>query len=306
MSSTRTDTVYDAWITGSLTPMAAFPVDIEPHWTALPDIRSVLLDIYGTLLISGSGDVGTARDKGNDYPVDSVFEAAELPLHFPDAGSRVSELLERFVAEDHARKRKSGVDYPEVDIRDIWRQVLEKLSDDGIVDGPVEDETIDRIALSHELLVNPVWLMPGFPGITDSLKNAGLLLGIVSNAQFYTPPTLTALTGRSLEDLGFRTDLCAWSWRLGRAKPSVEIFSGPLARLSAEGIAPEQVLYVGNDMLNDVTAAAAAGCRTALFAGDRRSYRPRGDDKRCAGVEPDIVVTSLDQLDRLKEDIHVR
>ena len=45
--------------------------------------------------------------------------------------------------------------------------------------------------------------------------------------------------------------------------------------LGKNGVAPGEVLYVGNDMLNDVYAAGQVGFRTALFAGDQRSLRMR-------------------------------
>ena len=63
-----------------------------------------------------------------------------------------------------------------------------------------------------------------------------------------------------------------------------------------QGISAEQVLYVGNDLLNDVMAAASVGFRTALFAGDQRSLRWRSGDARVEGIQPDVVITHLPQL----------
>jgi putative hydrolase of the HAD superfamily len=59
---------------------------------------------------------------------------------------------------------------------------------------------------------------------------------------------------------------------------------------------PDQVLYVGNDMRNDICPAAATGFHTALFAGDKRSLRLREDDRKCARTRPDIIITDLMQL----------
>ena len=48
-------------------------------------------------------------------------------------------------------------------------------------------------------------------------------------------------------------------------------------QLAEEGIAAREVLYVGNDMLNDVAAASAVGFRTALFAATLPGcFRPFG------------------------------
>lgn len=63
-----------------------------------------------------------------------------------------------------------------------------------------------------------------------------------------------------------------------------------------QGVQSHQILYVGNDMLNDILPASKTGFRTALFAGDARSLRLRSDEAACRGLEPDTVLTDLRQL----------
>jgi putative hydrolase of the HAD superfamily len=65
---------------------------------------------------------------------------------------------------------------------------------------------------------------------------------------------------------------------------------------SRREILPASVLYVGNDMCNDILPAKTIGFQTALFAGDRRSLRRRADDDCCRGLVPDAIVTDLRQL----------
>ena len=57
------------------------------------------------------------------------------------------------------------------------------------------------------------------------------------------------------------------------------------------------ILYLGNDMLNDIWAAAQVGFRTALFAGDARSLRLREDREEIGDISPNAVITELKQLD---------
>lgn len=90
--------------------------------------------------------------------------------------------------------------------------------------------------------------------------------------------------------LGFDERLFIWSFEQGRAKPSVSLYREAARRLAEQGIAPGEVLMVGNSARKDVAPAQAAGFRAALFAGDRRSYDPAAD------VRPDAVVTALEQL----------
>ena len=87
-----------------------------------------------------------------------------------------------------------------------------------------------------------------------------------------------------------------FSYEHRRAKPGTDLYELAASELANQGISPTQVLYVGNDMLNDITAADQVGFRTALFAGDQRSLRLRSNDDRVHGVEADIVVTELPQL----------
>jgi putative hydrolase of the HAD superfamily len=112
----------------------------------------------------------------------------------------------------------------------------------------------------------------------------------VSNAQFFTPLLFPALLKDSAADLGFQPDLTAYSFERGSAKPGTQLFEGPLAALAEQGIDSSHVAYVGNDMRNDVKAAAAVGCMTILFAGDTRSLRLRQDEVTAL---PDTVVQSL-------------
>ena len=69
-----------------------------------------------------------------------------------------------------------------------------------------------------------------------------------------------------------------------RYVPSFELAREKLANI---GLRAEDILYVGNDMLNDVWAANRCGFLTALFAGDQRSLRLREDDDQIRGIKPD-------------------
>ena len=130
------------------------------------------------------------------------------------------------------------------------------------------------------------------------LRERGFLLGMVSNAQFFTPILFEALWGDSAEAFGFDPDLQYYSYQFGRGKPSLTMFDAAAESLRKRGVAADEVVFVGNDMLNDVVPARGVGFRAALFAGDSRSLRLREEDPRVAGVVPDLVLTDLEQLSR--------
>jgi putative hydrolase of the HAD superfamily len=101
-----------------------------------------------------------------------------------------------------------------------------------------------------------------------------------------------------VKNLGFDPSLIFYSYRFEVAKPSPVLFGKAAETLKAKGIQPSDVLYLGNDMLNDIYPAKASGFQTALFAGDKRSLRLRADDSRCKKLTPDLVITDLIQLIR--------
>lgn len=267
---------------------------------SLPGIRAVLFDVYGTLLQSGSGEIGLADAGAADRAefFRAALEAAGIRPAGADAGAIGAAALPAAIRRAHGAARAAGAAYPEVDIEDIWRTVLAELHRAGLVPADVDGRQVRRAAVEYECRVNPVWPMPGFPACLAPWRKNGILLGIVSNAQFFTPLLFPALTGHGLPALGFEPEICVWSYRAGLAKPAPELFQAALHTLREKyGIRPASVLAVGNDMLNDIAAAAACGCRTALFAGDARSLRLRAGDPRCAGIKPDWIINDLRQLE---------
>lgn len=257
-------------------------------------IRAVLFDVYGTLFVSGSGDIGTAAAQNTAQAAEQAFADAGVCGSSPAPdGENIVQCYEDTVRRLQQKRRAQTpqTDCPEIEVRSVWKQVLEKLSLSA------SDETVERLAVEYECRVNPTWPMPGALEILRELHGRGLPIGIVSNSQFYTPLLFPALMQTTLADLGLDDDLSAWSYRLLEAKPSPRLFEQALDGLKHKyNIAPSETLYVGNDMLNDVWAAAQAGCRTALFAGDRRSLRRRESAPQCAALRPGAVLTNLNQL----------
>jgi len=263
-------------------PLEPLPTGLAPRGGLAVPLQSVLFDIYGTLLISGSGDVGTSTqaDAG-----DERLQRMLLDFGVDRAPASVLNDFHAAIEARHRKLRARGVDHPEVRIDRIWASVL-----------GFEDITVcRRFALAFELLCNPVFPMPGLTRLMEKGR-ASLPMGIISNAQFYTPLLFRKFFDASLEDLGFSRDLTIFSFELECAKPSDYLFRVAKRRLNRRAIDPEKTLYVGNDMLNDILPAARAGFKTALFAGDRRSLRLRKDDARCRGLKPDMVITELEQL----------
>lgn len=287
--------------TSLLRPLFPEPTAVAPDLRPLPGIRAVLFDVYGTLLVSESGEpVECGRPRG-EVAVCAAFEACGLPSCPMDKAAAIDLVLRRVVSAEKDRLRAAGSPHPEVDILAVWSRVLDLCRTEGLVPADAPEQDLERLALVHECTVNPVWPMPGAVDTLAVLRARGLVLGIVSNAQFYTPLILRALFGSGPEGPAFDDDCSAWSYRAGIGKPDPALF-----RLAARGlrkrhgIAPGETLFVGNHIEKDVATAAAAGFVTCLFAGDARSLKMHAPPGIAA--QPDAVVVRLDQIPGLLDD----
>jgi len=281
-------------------PLEPIATGETPRLDRLDGIKAVLFDVYGTLFVSTSGEVGTVEERtaGKAPAEQRALEGALDSLGIAHSPQRQSvEFLFQAIETSHARSRQAGVDYPEVDIVEIWREVLPRLVGQ-VSAGAGAPEAIDlkRLAVEYEARANPCWPMPHLLACLQRLRHHGLLLGIISNAQFYTPYLFEALLGQSAERCGFEPDLQYYSYRYGHSKPGTAMHVAALGALGERRIEPGEVLYVGNDMLNDVLPARKVGFCTTLFAGDARSLRRREEDRRVARISPDLIVTDLAQL----------
>ena len=267
-------------------PLAPRPVaGCLPRLARIGGVRGVLFDVYGTLLISAAGDIGSgaASWQAKRAAMTAALDDAGVAGAAPGAPAMVAA-LEAAIRAEHTAARARGVAYPEVDLRELWRRLLPGAG----------TAAVERAAVSYECRTNPVWPMPGAAAAVAALQTRGPV-GIVSNAQFFTPLVLAALLP------GVRLDprLTVWSFAEQEAKPSPRLFAAAAARMARHcRLQPRELVMVGNDVRNDLLGARAAGLRTALFAGDARSLRLRRDDPRCAAVCPDLVLTGLSQLPR--------
>lgn len=265
----------------------AYIVPLQPQATHLQRFghlatkpQCILFDIYGTLFISGSGDIGNLqhqREKANQ--LETLLKRYSRYLPPEELNKR---LIKRIKAE-HQRLRADGIDYPEVQIDRIWQAVLN-----------FKDQArARRFALEYEMIVNPVYPMPHLEQTLRTCCNQNIVLGVISNAQFYTSYLFQWFLNGSPQDIGFHPDLQFYSYRMGVAKPSIRMFESACKRLNKMNIAAHAALYIGNDMLNDMLPAQKAGLQTGLFAGDRRSLRLRKTHPDCANLRPDLIITAL-------------
>lgn len=268
-----------------------------PKTTKLHNIKCVLFDVYGTLFISGAGDISHSAKSIKRIEINSLLTSFNFTINDNEAGELAEKLFYTEIKLSHKKANANGQNYPEVDVVEIWHSVLEKLIMDGKISGHLKAEDLRSFALRYELGKNPVWPMPNLEETLEFIRKSKVLLGIVSNAQFFTPLLFEALLNTPVNDLGFNRSLLFWSYKYKVAKPSLELFDLASSILQKQfSISPEDTLYVGNDMLNDIKPAYCAGFKTALFAGDNRSLRTRENLADLKGISPSVIITDLIQL----------
>lgn len=265
-----------------LEPLLPLPTNTKPSSSIDDVFQCILFDVYGTLFISEAGDISSI--KLNPYKIKNI----DLLLSKYQIKKDVNRILKEYVdtiSKKHKLLQSSGIDAPEIQIDKVWKDITD-LSDESVLD----------FATEFELIVNRVSPMPNLEKLITACRTSEILMGIISNAQFYTEYLFHWFLGTGPESLGFNKDMLFYSYLSGHSKPSPHMFKSASSIIKSMGITEDSVLYIGNDMLNDISPAKQVGFKTALFAGDARSLKLRKDDPRCKNLYPDIIVTDLIQL----------
>ena len=263
-------------------PLYPEKTDIKPSGSIKKPVKAILFDIYGTLIISGSGGINATENKvTNRHKIEALFKKYSVNSSIDE----INALFVETVKKEHLKLKKNGADYPEIIIEKIWMDLL----------GLDNLATARKYAIEFEFITNPVYPMPNLKKTIEYLSSKNHL-GIISNAQFYTPMLIEWFLGSDLKQRSFNENLLFFSYKFGYAKPSSFLFKLAKKNLKTKNLHPSSVLYVGNDMLNDIYTAQKEGFQTALFAGDKRSLRLREDNVFCKTLSPDITITDLSQL----------
>lgn len=295
-----------------LPALEPLPTDIGERWQPDGNIRAFIFDIYGTLLISASGDIDQAAFSNRS--AERALHAANIEIRDDKAANRQETLqgllndFRRTIENEHNKQRQEGIPHPEIIATDIWRRVLKEYhrAQKLIIS---KHSDINVFTFLFELMSNPVYPMPGMKQVLQKLHEKGLPLGIVSNAQFYTPMIMNHFLEGTFQETNtveyFDPRLTVYSYQEGRSKPDPVLFRKIAERLHHYyGIRAENALYIGNDMYKDIWTATKAGFRTALFAGDRRSLRLREGHHEVGNLQPDFIIRELSTLLKIIEKPH--
>lgn len=166
------------------------------------------------------------------------------------------------------------VEYPEM--------IRELLGGFGV---DLDDEQLVRFLAAEHAAWDPARLMGNHThALLDSLRERGLLTGLVSNA--FDPGWLLH---QDLATMGLaeRLDAAVFSSEVGKRKPHPAVFEATLSKL---GVAPEEALFVGDRRYEDIRGAKELGMTTV------QAFWFRADDDE-RGLDPDYeAFTAMDVL----------
>lgn len=288
------------------------PAPIAAVKECLSDVKVILWDIYGTLCGVGLGDMEQASQNEDRLQTPAQATMNEFHLQEPlydmepdkPVGLTLRDLYLNLIDESHQKSMRAGIDVPEVLIERIWEEILTRCEDYGWQRPWNEPllHTAFRVGYFFDWSLQTTCLYENAAETLPSLRQSSKLQGIISNAQFYTPLHLRRLLRRTLDNDHFELDevfmepLVFFSYELGFSKPNPGSFQRAIDYLGQQGFMPEDIVYIGNDMLNDIWAAQKCGMKTILFAGDARQTTLRLDDPRCSNVKPDAIANNMQDI----------
>jgi putative hydrolase of the HAD superfamily len=199
------------------------------------------------------------------------------------AAEQVTELFrERYLPLFWVPGTVEEVEYPGL--------VSELLGQFGIE--PSDDELNRFLEAEHAAWAPSRELGSATHALLDSLRARELKLGLVSNA--FDPGWLLR---RDLADLGVeqRLDAAVFSSEVGTRKPHAAIFEHALRELD---VAPEESLFVGDRLYEDVRGAAELGMTTVQALWFRADENPDGREPDFQAFTPFDVLNIVRRLNR--------
>ncbi len=288
-------------------PPQATPVRARPHLEALPDIRLVTWNVYGTLLAISGGELYF------QHPVQMIMELAlektvqefKMWASMSRKPGQPSEYMGQMYTRlfDDQRLAPSREKYPEILAERIWEGIVEKLQrkeykfDAGFF-GSMSDYG-RKIAYFFHASLQGTACYPGVAAALEQLQSRGVRQGLIADGQCFTLLQLQRGLERQhggvpLNQL-FAPEFCALSCALHVRKPAEKLFRSVL-QAAAPGIAAENILHVGSRIAEDLAPAKKLGMRTALFAGDKESLRATREQLKDPVTRPDVLLTEMTQI----------
>lgn len=235
-------------------------------------IRGLLFDINGTVT-----DILTNEADDQLYRVTSNF----LDYY----GIHVSpwQLKEDYFELNRKQRHESLEKFPEFDVAKIFLELIQRYQTYEVY----EPETLAKHAANVFRAASRFHLEPysHVTDVLDALKPHYQMAALSDGQTLWAMPELRSVG----LDRYFSSVLV--SGDVGFRKPEPRFFNMALAQM---GLAPSEVIFIGNDMYRDVYGAKQLGMKTVFF-------RSNQGDHDYHGADPDYIIYQFSELPRAIE-----
>jgi putative hydrolase of the HAD superfamily len=239
-------------------------------------IKAILFDINGTLI-----DINT--DEGNE----EIYRGISHILTYQGISMHRWAVRDEYYRIMDLQRKTSREKYPEVDVVELFREFIRRRSSAPAIVPPDKLKWLPVFLAEayRGLSRNRLQLYPGVLDVLNDLRTR-YKLAVISDAQSaWCLPEMHAV------GIDGYFDPIIVSGDFGYRKPDARLFT---AALTALKVAPENVLFVGNDMYRDVYAAKQQGIKTVFFSSNQGS-------KQAEGVKPDYIIYQFPEIKRAVE-----
>ncbi len=287
------------------------PLTYPANRHKLHDVKAVIIDVYGTLINYWREEF--SKKEAKEHCLEEAFAKTAQYFQFSEILRQMNpadepqrtlrDFYHGLIALNHEKSVRKGIEFPEVRIEEVWEVVIMMLARHGYDPATLnlgDNKELARcIAWYYNFFSLGCNLYEGVVSGLSALKKKNIKIGILADAQFYTPIDLTLLvreqSGDALDDYLelFNVDLLFYSYEQGYTKANQGLYRKLFDALYEHQILPSQTVFVGNDLLLDIRPADQIGMRTALFTGDDKSafLHDVGGE-----VIPDITFDSWEEL----------
>jgi putative hydrolase of the HAD superfamily len=239
-------------------------------------IKAILFDINGTLI-----DINT--DEGNE----EIYRGISHILTYQGISMHRWAVRDEYYRIMDLQRKTSREKYPEVDVVEVFREFISRRFSAPAIVPPDKLKWLPVFLAEayRGLSRNRLQLYPGVLDVLNDLRTR-YKLAVISDAQSaWCLPEMHAV------GIDGYFDPIIVSGDFGYRKPDPRLFT---AALTALQLAPENVLFVGNDMYRDVYAAQQQGIKTVFFSSNQGS-------KQAEGVKPDYIIYQFPEMKRAVE-----
>ena len=234
-------------------------------------IKAILFDINGTLI-----DINT--DEGNE----EIYRGISHILTYQGISMHRWEVRDEYYRIMDLQRKTSREEHPEFDVVELFRELITRHCSQPHALPPEKIAWLPLFLAEtyRGISRNRLQLYPGVLDLLNDLRSRYKLAAISDAQSAWCLPEMRAV------GIDGYFDPIIVSGDFGYRKPDPRLFT---AALKALEMAPEHLLFVGNDMYRDVYGAKQQGIKTVFFSSNQGGKEP-------AGAEPDYVIYEFSEI----------